>query len=100
MIVRTENIYANCHTVPVLVLSTTLFPLQASSGGILLVVLLFVVIQIGALVWVYTDAQMNSPHSAALRTLVVFFGGRLGLLLYILVGREKRRGRSSHQTQF
>ncbi|WP_226480918.1 PLDc N-terminal domain-containing protein [Natrinema amylolyticum] len=79
---------------------TALFPMQAGSGGVLLIGLLLVVIQIAALVWVYTDAQSNSPHSAALWTLVVFFGGLLGLLLYILIGREDRRGRSSRQTQF
>ncbi|ELY80118.1 PLDc N-terminal domain-containing protein [Natrinema gari] len=79
---------------------TALFPMQVAGGGILLVVLLLFVIQIGALVWVYFDAQTNSPHSAVLWTLVVFFGGLLGLLLYVLLGREKQRGRSSHQTQF
>ncbi|WP_222920116.1 PLDc N-terminal domain-containing protein [Natrinema sp. SYSU A 869] len=79
---------------------TALFPMQAAAGGILLIGLLLFILQIVALVWVYGDAQTNSPHSAVLWTLVVFFGGFLGLLLYVLIGRGEQRGRSSHQTQF
>ncbi|QCS41058.1 PLDc N-terminal domain-containing protein [Natrinema versiforme] len=80
---------------------TALVPMQAAAGGfILFVALVFFVIQIAALIWVYSDAQTNSPQSAVLWTLVVFFGGLLGLLLYVLIGRDRRSSRTDHRTQF
>jgi hypothetical protein len=42
---------------------------------------------------VYADAKRNSPQSAFLRALVAFFGGILGLLLYLLLGREGHSSR-------
>ncbi len=53
---------------------------------------LFVVFAIVLPLWVYGDAQRNSPQSAFLWALVVFFGGIIGLLLYFLLGRDTRRG--------
>jgi len=44
-------------------------------------------------IWTYSDAKRNSPHSASLWALVVFFGSLLGILLYFLVGRTGRGGR-------
>ncbi|PCR92733.1 hypothetical protein CP557_13575 [Natrinema ejinorense] len=79
---------------------SVLVPMQGGGGAIVLFALVLFAIQIAALVWVYTDAQTNSPHSAALWTLVVFFGGLLGLLLYVLLGRGRTGGRPGHGTQF
>jgi hypothetical protein len=53
---------------------------------------LFVVFAIAIPLWVYSDAQRNSPHSAVLWALVAFFGGLLGVLLYFLIGRDTTRG--------
>jgi RsiW-degrading membrane proteinase PrsW (M82 family) len=78
------------------------FPMQSAGGGAFLffIILVLFVVQIAALIWVYSDAQTNSPHSAVLWTLVVFFGGILGLLLYLIIGRGGTGRRSGHQTQF
>ncbi|WP_137288183.1 PLDc N-terminal domain-containing protein [Natronorubrum halophilum] len=46
-------------------------------------------------VWVYTDAQRNSDHPAFLWAIVVFLAPLLGLVLYFLLGRNSRRGRST-----
>lgn len=40
------------------------------------------------MLWVFIDASENSSQSAVLWGLVVFFGGILGILLYILLGRD------------
>lgn len=40
--------------------------------------------------WVSRDASKNSPHSAFLWGLAVFVGGFLGLILYFILGREKK----------
>jgi RsiW-degrading membrane proteinase PrsW (M82 family) len=50
--------------------------------------LVFLVFAIVLPVWVYSDAQQNSPQSEVLWALVAFFGGILGLLLYFLIGRD------------
>lgn len=57
--------------------------------------LLFLVMAIVLPIWVYSDAQQNSPHSAALWALVTFFGGILGLLLYVILGRDTTRSGAS-----
>jgi heme/copper-type cytochrome/quinol oxidase subunit 2 len=58
---------------------------------LLLALVLFVVFAIVIPVWVYHDAQKNSPHSGMLWALVAFFGGLLGVLLYFIIGRDTRR---------
>jgi len=59
---------------------------------------LFLVMAIVLPIWVYSDAQENSPHSAVLWALVTFFGGIVGLLLYVILGRKPggRGGRGDH----
>lgn len=56
---------------------------------------LFVVLAVVIPLWVYSDAQRNSPHSAVLWALVVFFGGVLGILLYFIIGRRPAAPRST-----
>ena len=38
--------------------------------------------------WVFVDASENSSQSAVLWGLVALFGGILGILLYVLLGRD------------
>lgn len=56
--------------------------------------ILFTLLYIGMVVWTYSDATDNSPQSAVLWALVVFFAPLLGLLLYFLLGREQSGGAS------
>jgi drug/metabolite transporter (DMT)-like permease len=65
----------------------------AGAGVGRLVGLLFVVLGVAITLWTYSDAQENSPHSAVLWALVVFFGGLLGILLYFVIGRDEGAGR-------
>lgn len=73
-----------------------------------LAVLMLIVWFIGTF-WVLTDATVNSEQSAILWGLVAFFGAILGILLYVLLGRntsnedpsekqttERHRGTPSH----
>lgn len=39
-------------------------------------------------IWVYVDAQAHSRHPAILWALITFFGGIIGLLLYLIIGRD------------
>lgn len=65
---------------------------MAGEGFALLAFLIFLVVAIVLPVWTYSDAQDNSPHSPILWSLVVFFGGLLGLLLYFIIGRNTSTG--------
>ncbi|SNR32771.1 PLDc N-terminal domain-containing protein [Halorubrum vacuolatum] len=65
-----------------------LVPLAAAGIGALFG-LAMLVLYIGIIVWVYSDAQTNSPHSPVLWALVVFFAPFLGLILYWLLGRTQ-----------
>jgi uncharacterized membrane protein YdcZ (DUF606 family) len=69
---------------------------MASEGGIFLLFFLFGIV---ITLFVYVDAQDNSPQSAVLWALVAFFGGILGLLLYLLLGRKGHSGRSQGRGQ-
>lgn len=69
--------------------------LQQGSGVAFLVALLFMVLFVAMVVWVYTDAKRNSDHPAFLWAIVVFLAPLLGLVLYVLLGRNARRGRST-----
>ena len=46
--------------------------------------------QIVLVIWTYNDATDNSSHSAVLWTLVVLFAPLLGVVLYLLFGRDQR----------
>jgi RsiW-degrading membrane proteinase PrsW (M82 family) len=40
------------------------------------------------IVWTYSDAESRSDHPPVLWALVVFFAPILGLLLYLIIGRN------------
>ncbi|ELZ06574.1 PLDc N-terminal domain-containing protein [Natrialba aegyptia] len=64
--------------------------LQSGAFGFFgLIALLFLALQIGIIIWTYTDAQSNSSHPAFLWAIVVFFAPFLGLVLYVLLGRDR-----------
>ena len=46
--------------------------------------------QIVLMIWTYSDATDNSSHPAVLWTLVVLFASLLGVVLYLLFGRDQR----------
>lgn len=64
-------------------------PLQSAGGALaFLVWLLFTALFIYMVYWTYKDAQRNSPHPAFLWAIVVFLAPLLGLVLYVLLGRD------------
>ena len=72
-------------------LSTDMSPLllQGAAAGIaLLISLVFLIVHLAMIVWTYSDAQKRSEHPAVLWALVVFFAPILGLLLYLIIGRD------------
>ena len=73
-------------------------PLQNGGAGPVLLLWLVIVAGFLALVYfVYKDAQRNSQHPAFLWAIVVFLAPLLGLILYVLLGRNGggRGGRPS-----
>ena len=63
--------------------------LQGAAAGIaLLISLLFLIVHLAMIVWTYSDAQSRSDHPPILWALVVFFAPILGLLLYLIIGRN------------
>ena len=73
-------------------------PLQNGGAGPVLLLWLIIAAGFLALVYfVYKDAQRNSQHPAFLWAIVVFLAPLLGLILYVLLGRNGggRGGRPS-----
>ena len=70
-------------------------PLQNGGAGLLLVWLIFMALFLALTYWVYKDAQRNSEHPAFLWAVVVFLAPLLGLILYVLLGRNGGRGSHS-----
>jgi glucose uptake protein GlcU len=69
----------------------SLIILQAgAAGAFFLFAFLLFAIGIALTVWTYTDAQRNSSHPAFLWAVVVFLAPLLGIVLYLLVGRDQR----------
>lgn len=65
--------------------------LQAGVGGLFAVfALLIFAVTIALIVWTYSDAQKNSSHPAFLWAIVVFLAPLLGIVLYLLLGRDER----------
>ena len=65
--------------------------LQSGGAGAAIVIwLLFLLVGIALIVWTYKDAQRNSSHPAFLWAIVVFLAPLLGIVLYLLVGRDER----------
>ncbi|WP_232687183.1 PLDc N-terminal domain-containing protein [Halobacterium zhouii] len=62
--------------------------MAAFAGLFALFALLWLVFAIVLPLWVYSDAQRNSTDSPVLWALVAFFGGVLGFLLYLIIGRD------------
>lgn len=62
--------------------------LQGGPLGPLLFGLLSLILLIVAVVWTYRDAQQNSDQPAWLWALVVFLAPLLGIVLYVLLGRD------------
>lgn len=69
-------------------------PLQTLGipGGALVVLLgtvVAVLLVLALSLWTYRDAQKNSSQSPVLWALVVFLAPLLGILLYLLLGRDR-----------
>ncbi|MGZ0747142.1 PLDc N-terminal domain-containing protein [Haloparvum sp. AD34] len=63
----------------------------AAAGFGLLVALLLFAAHIALIFWTYSDAQKNSSHPAFLWAIVVFLAPLLGIVLYLLLGQDRRR---------
>ena len=62
---------------------------EALAGGIaFLFGLLVLLVQIGIIVWIYSDAKQRSDQPAFLWAVVVFLAPVIGLVLYFIVGRR------------
>jgi uncharacterized membrane protein HdeD (DUF308 family) len=65
--------------------------LQSGAAGLFVLFgLLLLVVGIALIVWTYQDAQKNSSHPAFLWAIVVFLAPLLGIVLYVLLGRDER----------
>ncbi|GAA0722902.1 RsiW-degrading membrane proteinase PrsW (M82 family) [Halorubrum trapanicum] len=49
---------------------------------------MFLVVHLALIVWTYSDAESRSDHPPILWALVVFFAPILGVLLYLIIGRN------------
>lgn len=58
-------------------------------AGEFIIILLFIVFVVVLPLWTYSDATENSTQPAFLWALVVFLAPLLGLLLYVLLGRNR-----------
>lgn len=62
-------------------------PLQ-SAAPLFIVFVLMMVVALGLVVWTWLDAEKNSDHPAFLWAVVVFLAPILGIVLYLLLGRN------------
>ena len=72
--------------------SVTMSPtlLQGGAGVLFLLIgLLMLIVQLGIIVWIYSDAQQRSDQPAFLWAIVAFLAPLLGIVLYLIVGRNK-----------
>lgn len=75
--------------------------LQGAAGAVaFLFFLLVLAATVAAVVWTYSDAQTNSDQPAFLWALVVFLAPLLGLLLYVLIGRNQTGGRGAQRRSY
>ncbi len=54
-----------------------------------LIGLLLFAAHVALIVWTYGDAESNSSHPAFLWAIVVFLAPLLGIVLYLLLGRDR-----------
>ncbi len=67
--------------------------LQSGGGGIVLLIgFLFFLAFLALVVWTYSDAEKNSSHPAFLWAIVVFLAPVLGIVLYLILGRDQTGG--------
>ena len=71
------------------ILPSMLLQFELALVGFVLSLFTFVV-QIALVTWTYNDATDNSSHSAILWALVVLFAPLLGVVLYLLLGRDQQ----------
>ncbi|MFT4884788.1 MAG: hypothetical protein ACI8U4_002306 [Natronomonas sp.] len=71
----------------------SMIPLQSGGGGAMLLIwLVFMLLFLAMVVWTYSDAKQNSSHPAFLWAIVVFLAPLLGIVLYLLLGRDQQGG--------
>ncbi|KDS91197.1 membrane protein [Halorubrum saccharovorum] len=65
--------------------------LQGGGAGALFLLfgLLMLLVQLGIIVWIYSDAQQRSDQPAFLWAIVAFLAPLLGLVLYLILGRNR-----------
>lgn len=69
----------------------TTIALQGGAGAIAgLVGLLLLAAHVALIVWTYGDADSNSSHPAFLWAIVVLLAPLLGIVLYLLLGRDRQ----------
>jgi glucose uptake protein GlcU len=68
----------------------SIIPIQGGAFGVfaLFALLLFLVV-LALVVWTYQDAQKHSSHPAFLWAVVVLLAPILGIVLYVLLGRDQ-----------
>gem|GEM_PF-336185 len=71
--------------------SPRMLPIQMGiAAGISLIVgLLTLLAHVAMIAWTYRDAARRSSHPAFLWALVVFFAPLLGIILYLVFGRNR-----------
>jgi hypothetical protein len=69
-----------------------MIPLQSGAGAAVIIWLLFMILFLAMVVWTYSDAQQNSSHPAFLWAVVVFLAPLLGIVLYLILGRDQTGG--------
>lgn len=62
---------------------------SGGAGAAVLFGLLMFLVGIALIVWTYRDAQRNSSHPAFLWAIVVFLAPLLGIVLYLILGRDR-----------
>lgn len=67
---------------------------SGGGGGIVLIFLVMLFVTTVLIAWAYSDAKKNSSHPAFLWAFVVFFAPLLGLILYVLLGRDQKQSQS------
>jgi len=80
-----HNAFSNCYPTADMMPSILL---QAELFIGLLFSLVVLAIHIGMIIWTYSDAKDNSEQPAFLWAIVVFLAPLLGLVLYLLLGRN------------